>query len=366
MRLSHVCFVTLVCSLLLCGCGQSEEDMNRAKEYCENAEKVTTEYLNAKYGFVPTIKNVENCVDFMLFGSTPTDYCIVEFSDDSDASYYCYIKSNKPVLSETECAYDNYQYEEISSDFKSELEKVAVDSKVFNIMMEYGQKTDYFVNSERQTNMINEYYDGDLSILGGEIVIQGEFTFDDMNNIVDYLSRGFVNLKSEVLSYKEGYAPSENEMSALVDVYDKCSNQSLGINYYTKVTDGLVKEFKSFNTVEAEGVIIVFDSNYQCTISSIEDCIDEASFNGKGFIGAHKVLKDYEVYTDAPYVNVFIPFDMIQTDKTGNTRICVDFRNTNFDVVTTNKVSINDIWYIQAKVKTGTYSSFRFTACIDE
>lgn len=305
--------VLLTFSLSACtGCVYTPEEATRILEYEMQGKRNAKDYIEEKYGFEATVKEVE-CEKvmshFMDFTPFPTGEVYVTMEYD-DKTFWVSISGEE----ETTEGADNYQYEEIS---------VALQQKLFDItelpieglFLRYGQFDS--INDNRK-GMINTYFNGENLI---EVM---KNSYSSSSALVSYINQDINTIDLTTVIEQTGvesylfvdYASKEHYDIVGSPMKNGIENSMLYINEYLQ-TNGIVTTYRECKKTVIDDVILITEHpeeevSIEKTTMDVEGCwkcsASASTHNEK------QIFDAYALSTDSEQVEVYIPINKLDTD----------------------------------------------------
>lgn len=359
-RVKKWMFLVGLCIMLLglSACEYTEEEMETTTSYEDNAEKNAIAYVEQKYGFTPRIVDVEYVTidsEFEIdFSPEKSGFAFIKVRDTgADKNFWVY---SKVTEENTENCWDNYQYEEIETAIKKQLEEqLGVDTKHIDLCygeLVSGRKIGDNKKADKKYGLVHEYFDGNnlAEVLGNAennkmlaCIVADSYIPDLLGCLVgdtmeygcytrraddDLLVQCFgKNLDCLIVNYKDEEALKLAHIQG--DVADVTNGTDLNYGmekmylymkeHFYLTWRGQDKKVSSYyfkcEVKEVDGFYYIPIEGTYCNITKVEDSEGALKRRESKAFKQTKIFGDYAIDSDASFLCIYIPTTILDTDK---------------------------------------------------
>lgn len=242
--------VLLTASVSLSACGYSREEKQRMEEIEARGRENAAAYVEEKYGFIPTVLQVQACTEREDGDPFPwANGYVLAYMSDGEEEFQVHIDGQTVTLEGA----DNYQYDLIMEEAR-EYFKAFAGYEIYDIYMEYGTNTEIrdSVPGCHEDYFLTELY--------------------EFGNFEDFLSRHPVNLRIDDCTNQD-FTDRKEENAGGFTFFEKCA-ESYGMNAVLISYRSVEDYEKGYSHTYGRGGLLDFDIEkdgmYICSYAAFE------------------------------------------------------------------------------------------------
>ncbi len=317
-------FLSVIMSVTFTGCGYSEEEKTRMKEYENQASENAINYISEKYSFQANVLEADcetaDVVGVPDFSPSATGNVMVRM--EHDGSEFMVMISGEES---TTVGSDNYQLEQIRQAIVEEI-NILTGFSVREMQVVYGSYYQTGMDLD-DSGLVHTYYDGNnlsevlsendcqmvCSCIGEDLSLVDDEAIKELMGDAEIL---FVSYRSE--DDFENVGNRKFNLGGTPLAYD-IEDRALYIDAY-RVIGGNDEEYVVYDLREQAGIYYV-PKVQEAQVILTETVLDDASnWNGHGFSNAKQVLDTaYAIDSESDVLYFFIPIDMLEDRENTDT-----------------------------------------------